>query len=93
MDHPAVEGHFPNFPIIPGAVLLGWVWAAADALDMRILPEVRSVKYLQPIQPGDQLEIHFSRQGRGIQARIRKSDRMAAQFLLLCADKEAADEF
>ncbi len=93
LDHPSVDGHFPQFPIVPGAVLLGWVWAVADVLGVRVKPEVRSAKYLQPIQPGDRLEMHFLKQGRGIQARIRKADKLAAQFLLLCVDNEAGDEF
>jgi 3-hydroxyacyl-[acyl-carrier-protein] dehydratase len=87
VDHPSVEGHFPDFPIIPGAVLLGWVWAVAAALEMTPQPTVRSAKYLQPVMPGDWIEIHFSKQTRGMQARIRKADKLAAQFQLLYAEQ------
>jgi len=57
-DHPTAAGHFPGNPIIPGALLL-------DAVRHAILGpkgdaeccEVRSVKFLHPVRPGDGLRI------------------------------------
>lgn len=78
-----MRGHFPGLSIIPGAVLLGWVWAAAHALELPIRPEVRSTKYLQSILPGDRIEFIFSKQGSGVRVQVRKGQDLAAEFRLL----------
>jgi acyl-CoA synthetase (AMP-forming)/AMP-acid ligase II/3-hydroxymyristoyl/3-hydroxydecanoyl-(acyl carrier protein) dehydratase len=61
--HPALPGHFPDDPIVPGVVLL-------DEIVDVILSElpfasdagwtVRSAKFLRPVRPGDCLEIRLA---------------------------------
>ncbi|UCH47344.1 MAG: AMP-binding protein [Betaproteobacteria bacterium] len=59
--HPALPGHFPGDPIVPGAVLLdeivdalsGELGACADFAAVTI----RSAKFLRPVRPGDRLQI------------------------------------
>lgn len=66
-DHPALPGHFPGNPIIPGAVLLGET-AHAIAADLEFTPalcQVRSAKFLHPVRPGDRVLIRFSRDAGG----------------------------
>ncbi|MDP2793779.1 MAG: hypothetical protein Q8O25_06830 [Sulfurisoma sp.] len=53
-DHPALPGHFPGNPIVPGVVLLSQVWEAVcrqagTPLHCTGWP---SVKFLAPLQPG-----------------------------------------
>jgi 3-hydroxymyristoyl/3-hydroxydecanoyl-(acyl carrier protein) dehydratase len=53
-DHPALPGHFPGNPIVPGVVLLSQVWDAVcresgAPLHCTGWP---SVKFLAPLQPG-----------------------------------------
>jgi 3-hydroxymyristoyl/3-hydroxydecanoyl-(acyl carrier protein) dehydratase len=62
LDHPALAGHFPGRPILPGVVLLDLalqvIAASSDiALD---LCEISSVKFLSPARPGDELLIEHS---------------------------------
>jgi len=59
LDHPAFAGHFPGTPILPGVVLLDTVLhsiAAATGIALEIC-EIRSVKFLGPASPGDELVI------------------------------------
>ncbi len=59
--HPALAGHFPGDPIVPGVVLLDEI---VDAASTEIDPEqsldqftIRSAKFLRPVRPGDKLQI------------------------------------
>lgn len=50
-DHPALPGHFPGEPIVPGVVLLDQVMALCGA---RTLPWV---KFHAPLHPGEEFVI------------------------------------
>lgn len=59
-DHPAGAGHFPGNPIIPGALLLDEVLDAIvgdDRASRRC--EIRMVKFLSPVRPGDRIRIEW----------------------------------
>jgi 3-hydroxymyristoyl/3-hydroxydecanoyl-(acyl carrier protein) dehydratase len=62
VDHPAAQGHFPGYPIIPGAVMLCDTLQAIGAhLGMNLMPcRIRSAKFLHPTRPGDRVLIEFS---------------------------------
>ena len=66
-DHPASQGHFPDNPIIPGAVLLSETAQAITAgLDSApALYQIRSAKFLHPVRPGDRVQIRYSHDARG----------------------------
>lgn len=59
-DDPALAGHFPGRPIVPGVVLLD---AAVHALTELLQPttpgpiEVTSAKFLSPVAPGETVTI------------------------------------
>jgi 3-hydroxyacyl-[acyl-carrier-protein] dehydratase len=66
-DHPALPGHFPGNPIIPGAILLS---EAAQAIASGLAPapgplQVRSAKFLRPVRPGDRVLIHYDGDAAG----------------------------
>ena len=66
-DHPAYAGHFPGQPILPGVVLLD---AALHALaTQQGLPgatgQIKSAKFLSPVQPGEALTLHTSETSGG----------------------------
>ena len=60
-EHPTAAGHFPGNPIIPGAVLLDEVVRTiAAARGAPATPcEIRSVKFLLPVRPGDRIVIRW----------------------------------
>lgn len=63
-DHPALPGHFPGHPVVPGVVLLSEVWGAVCRDTARPLTCAGwpSVKFLAPLLPGErfQVEVDFS---------------------------------
>jgi len=60
-DHPALPGHFPGNPVVPGVVLLDRVLAAARGLGpVSGLPRV---KFLQVLRPGTEFRIEIAEPG------------------------------
>ncbi len=59
-DHPALPGHFPGRPVVPGVVVLDRVLAAIEAahgpLGALRLPQV---KFVQPLLPGEAARIEI----------------------------------
>ena len=64
-DHPALPGHFPGRPVVPGVVILDEVIRAAEQcsgtpLQVAGLP---SAKFLSPLLPGVAAVVEFTRRG------------------------------
>lgn len=69
-NHPALPGHFPGKPIVPGVVLLNHVCAAVQH---EAGTEVRcsgfpNVKFLAPLLPGEAFTISLD---FGVEGRVR----------------------
>ena len=60
-DHPALAGHFPGNPVLPGVVLLDQALATierARGLPLRTW-RLASVKFLQPVKPPATLAVRY----------------------------------
>lgn len=56
--HPALPGHFPGDPLIPGVVILDEVeHTLAAALGPGHVSALPVVKFLSPLRPGEKLNI------------------------------------
>jgi len=69
-DHPALPGHFPGNPVVPGVVLLDAVAALLESewqLAVRGLPQV---KFVRPLKPGEAADIVLERSDAGARFRI-----------------------
>ncbi|MFS8136588.1 MAG: hypothetical protein ACMG50_00525 [Thermomonas sp.] len=60
-DHPALPGHFPGNPVVPGVLLLEHVMSCLEAT-YGPLPAVRlpQVKFLQPLLPGQDAVVELA---------------------------------
>jgi len=67
-DHPAFAGHFPTFPVLPGAVLLDEVMQIIQrqrGLDLREW-KIASAKFLEMVRPGDVLRVEHEAEQTGL---------------------------
>ncbi len=62
-DHPTQPGHFPDYPLIPGAVLLEEILSAIRQSEPLSYPlEVIQVKFMQPVRPDHSVTIRWCAQ-------------------------------
>jgi len=91
-DHPALPGHFPGDPIVPGILVLAHV---QDELAARVGPVrltgLPQVKFLAPLRPGEPCTIAFPELAAG-RARFecRSGARVIARGALRFAAAPAA---
>ena len=59
VEHPALVGHFPGAPIVPGVLLLDeMVRAAEDQLGSApVRWRISTAKFLKPVRPGETLTL------------------------------------
>jgi 3-hydroxymyristoyl/3-hydroxydecanoyl-(acyl carrier protein) dehydratase len=63
-NHPALAGHFPGNPIVPGVLILDEVMQAARQWRGQLrLTKVVSVKFSSPLEPGNPFSIKMHADG------------------------------
>ena len=80
-DHPALAGHFPGMPVVPGVVLLDEALHAIGAALGTDLSTCRiaSVKFISPVLPGQAIDIlHDSADGGAIRFTLMHGARKVA---------------
>jgi 3-hydroxyacyl-[acyl-carrier-protein] dehydratase len=76
--HPALPGHFPGNPIVPGVVLLDCIAEALEREGAGRFAQIRAVKFLAPLRPEEKAELRIVRDGMRVRFRI---DRDGAPIL------------
>lgn len=87
-DHPAIAGHFPGNPIVPGVVLLDHaVLELGAALGRRLVPtQVGTAKFLSPVRPGERVEVLYQQGGDSLRFTLRSAGRDVASGTLQVRD-------
>ncbi|BAO91779.1 acyl-coenzyme A synthetase/AMP-(fatty) acid ligase-like protein (plasmid) [Caballeronia cordobensis] len=91
-EHPALAGHFPGHPIVPGVVLLDHALDAIGAALGRRFDACRieSAKFLSPAAPGEALDIAYETAASGaIRFTIRAGERAVASGALAASSETA----
>ena len=79
-DHPAMPGHFPGRPIVPGVLILDLVaedWRTQNP--GMALRGLQKMKFLNALAPGERFDIVWSQQKNG-----------KVSFTAFCGDKRFA---
>jgi 3-hydroxyacyl-[acyl-carrier-protein] dehydratase len=77
-DHPSFAGHFPEFPVLPGAVLLDEALQAIQRqrnVDLTLW-QIASAKFLDAVRPGDVLRLEHDAPKSGL-----------IRFMILASDR------
>ncbi len=83
-DHPALAGHFPGNPVVPGALMLDQVIAALGSSAGTAPSAIVAAKFLRPLLPGQRCIVEFSPQQEGrVQFVCRSQDQVVASGQLL----------
>src|ERR1700686_3216674 len=93
-DHPSFAGHFPKFPVLPGAALLDAALQAIQrerGIDLTQW-QIASVKFIDVVRPGDALRLeHIVASKSGlIRFTVRVADRTVASGCLSSATPAGA---
>jgi 3-hydroxymyristoyl/3-hydroxydecanoyl-(acyl carrier protein) dehydratase len=59
-DHPALSGHFPGRPLIPGVVLLQESLATILDPDKQRVIRLEEAKFLAPVPPGVEVTVEIT---------------------------------
>jgi 3-hydroxyacyl-[acyl-carrier-protein] dehydratase len=90
-DHPSFAGHFPGFPVLPGAVLLDETLrtiASARGIDP-MMWQISSAKFLDIVRPGDDLVLEHEATSAGlIRFAIHAGSRKVASGTLSTAPQD-----
>jgi 3-hydroxyacyl-[acyl-carrier-protein] dehydratase len=81
-QHPALAGHFPEFPVVPGVVLLDETLHAIDRAEPAadaLLWHIGTVKFHRAVRPGEQLQLEYELQPDGrARFELRAADALVA---------------
>jgi 3-hydroxyacyl-[acyl-carrier-protein] dehydratase len=95
-EHPALVGHFPGAPIVPGVLLLDEMVRAAEAQSVTPARHWRigSAKFLKPVRPGETLTlVHEALPNGSLRFFVARGGEAVAHGLLIpaAAPAEADD--
>lgn len=78
VNHPALAGHFPAHPIVPGVVLLDQACLLIEAHCGRRCDALTMAKFSSPATPEDLLSLDFTPADEAVRFEIRCGTRLIA---------------
>jgi len=99
INEPFFAGHFPNFPIMPGVLIVESIAQAGGALLLTEIPDrdsklmvftgIERAKFRKPVVPGDQLRIeidvlNWKPRAVRMQGRCTVDGKLACEAIVMC---------
>ncbi|MBQ4855040.1 hydroxymyristoyl-ACP dehydratase [Rhodanobacter sp. B2A1Ga4] len=82
-EHPALPGHFPGAPLVPGVLLLEQVALALRSWRGQRLGRVLEAKFAAPLLPDETAQLHLTAtDGSRIRFEIRRDGMLLARGLV-----------
>ena len=82
-EHPALPGHFPGQPLVPGVILLEQVALALRAWRGQRLGRVLEAKFVAPLLPDEAARLRLTETGESrIRFEIRRDGMVLARGLV-----------
>lgn len=88
-EHRCFPDHFPGAPLVPGALLLKWILGLLAEQQHLNIRYIKQVKFLAPVQPGDQVRLCLT---AGKQSHQLGIDAYVAETLVLKGQFEGDSE-
>ena len=85
-DHPALSGHFPGMPILPGVLLLDETLRALEQAESLAVTQWRigRAKFLKPVGPGETLVVEHQRLPNGsVRFTVSSAGHLVAKGMLI----------
>jgi 3-hydroxymyristoyl/3-hydroxydecanoyl-(acyl carrier protein) dehydratase len=91
--HPALAGHFPGDPIVPGVVILHRVCQAVTGIHAAAITAVPAVKFHAPLRPAERFEVALApARGRSVDFRVLRGETLIAAGTVQVGRSEARPE-
>lgn len=78
-DHPALPGHFPGRPLVPGVLLLEQVALALAHWHGQRLAKLIEAKFAAPLLPGEEAAVELSEVGARVRFAVRRGETLLAR--------------
>lgn len=83
--HPALDGHFPGRPVVPGVLILDCLAAALEARGCAPIAAVVQAKFLAPLAPDEAAELACEPAGGELRFRVERGGEAIAEGRLRLA--------
>jgi 3-hydroxyacyl-[acyl-carrier-protein] dehydratase len=87
-DHPALPGHFPGTPVVPGVVVLDHVLRASQKWRGHSVhaTAIRQVKFQSALLPDERANISLELDGTTLNFRVTRGEQSIAQGVFVLAE-------